>query len=160
MYGWSYMMREHTPCVISAMIQFILDVISYFNCTRSTTFGHPALPNRIIESKTAIIVKICVVNIFHFVEGLRLFCAFNQCNIGGWRSEYSYYWRLVQSEHVQNLLPFVHDLALCCCIEDDTVRMNAALIITDLVDDEAGKWQHPSHPHTNSPPHPSPNQNI
>ena len=46
---------------------------------------HPALPNRIIESKTAIIVKICVVNIFHFVVGLRLFCAFNQCNIGGWR---------------------------------------------------------------------------
>ena len=45
----------------------------------------------------------------------------------------------VQFEHVQNLLPFVHDLALCCCIEDDTVRMNAALIITDLVDDEAGK---------------------
>ena len=28
--------------------------------------GHPTLPNRIIESKTAIIVKICVVNIFHF----------------------------------------------------------------------------------------------
>ena len=47
--------------------------------------GHPALPNRIIESKTAIIVKICVVNIFHFVVGLRLFFAFNQCNIGGWR---------------------------------------------------------------------------
>ena len=32
--------------------------------------GAYALPNRIIESKTAIIVKICVVNIFYFVVGL------------------------------------------------------------------------------------------
>ena len=31
--------------------------------------GHPALSNRIIESKTVII---CMVNIFHFVVGLRL----------------------------------------------------------------------------------------
>ena len=54
-------------------------------------------------------------------------------------SKYSYFKRLVQFEHVQNLLPSVYDLALSCCIEDDTVRMNAALIITDLVDDEAGK---------------------
>ena len=32
--------------------------------------GDPALSNGSIESKTALIVKICVVNIFHFVVGL------------------------------------------------------------------------------------------
>ena len=54
-------------------------------------------------------------------------------------SKYSDFLRFVQFEHVQNLLPSVYDLALCCCIEGDMVRMHAALIITDLVDDEAGK---------------------
>ena len=108
----------HMPCVIGAMIQFILDVIFIFQLHTVNNLripGHPARWNRIIESKTAIIAKKCVVNIFHFVVGLRLFGAVNQSNIGGWRVNI-FIFDDFQFEHVQNLLPSVYDLAYLCII--------------------------------------------
>ena len=64
-----YVVWSDTSFVISAMVHFTLDVnfifqLNYANNLRSTE--HPAMLNRIIEFKTAIKTKNCVINIFHF----------------------------------------------------------------------------------------------